>query len=58
MNMTRSRIFHELKKGNLRNVVAEAPQEEWDSHLIAVPIPIRKGIQGFRVFIIKDNQQF
>jgi hypothetical protein len=57
MNMTRSRIFHELKKGKLLNVVAEAPQEQWDSSLIAVPIPIRKGIQGFRVFIIKDKNR-
>jgi hypothetical protein len=57
MNMTRSRIFHELKKGNLLNVVAEAPQKEWDSNLIAVPIPIRKGLQGFRVFIIKDKNR-
>ena len=56
-NMTRSRIFHELKKGNLLNVVAEAPQKEWDSNLIAVPIPIRKGLQGFRVFIIKDKNR-
>lgn len=57
MNMTRSRIFNELKKGNLLNVVAEAPQQEWDSNLIAVPIPIRKGLQGFRVFIIKDKNR-
>ncbi|MBA6339982.1 hypothetical protein H4J59_03060 [Colwellia sp. MB02u-10] len=57
MNMTRSRIFLELKKGNLLNVVAEAPQKEWDSNLIAVPIPIRKGLQGFRVFIIKDKNR-
>lgn len=56
-NMTRSRIFHELKKGNLLNVVAGAPQKEWDSNLIAVPIPIRKGLQGFRVFIIKDKNR-
>jgi hypothetical protein len=57
INMTRSRIFHELKKGKLLNVVAEAPQQEWDNNLIAVPIPIRKGIQGFRVFIIKDKNR-
>lgn len=57
MNMTRSRIFHELKKGNLLNVVAEAPQKEWDSNLIVVPIPIRKGLQGFRIFIIKDKNR-
>jgi hypothetical protein len=53
LTMTRSRIFQELKKGTLVNVVAESPQKTWDSNLIAVPIPIKKGIQGFRVFIIK-----
>lgn len=57
LNMTRSRIFHELKIGKLVNVVAEAPQKEWDNNLIVVPIPIRKGLQGFRVFIIKDKNR-
>jgi len=57
VNMTRSRIFLELKKGNLLNVVAEAPQKEWDSNLIVIPIPIRKGLQGFRLFIIKNKNR-
>ena len=55
--MTRGRIFNELKKGKLINVMAEAPKKHWDKSLLAVPIPIRKGIQGFRVFIIKDKYQ-
>ena len=53
--MTRNRIFNELKKGKLINVMAEAPKKHWDDELIAIRIPIRKGIQGFRVFIIKEK---
>jgi hypothetical protein len=55
--MTRNRSFMALKEGHLVTVMAEAPKPEWDENLIAVPIPIRKGVQGFRVFIIhQDNQ--
>jgi hypothetical protein len=53
--MTRSRTLHELISGEYIHVMAEAPQPEWDEKLIVVPIPIRKGIQGFRLFIVNEK---
>jgi hypothetical protein len=55
--MTRNRTVKELIAGNLINVMAEAPKPEWDKNLIVIPIPIRKGIQGFRVFIIESKNK-
>ena len=55
--MTRNRALIELKSGELINVMAEAPKQQWDENLIVIPIPIRKGIQGLRIFIIeKENK--
>ena len=53
--MSRNRIFRSLKGGEGVNVIAEAPQLEWNQELIPIKIPIRKGIQGFRLFIIKKD---
>ena len=37
--------------------MAEAPKPDWEKRLIPIRIPIRKGIQGFRTFLIlKKNQ--
>ena len=53
----RDKTLLELVKGDLIHVMAEAPKPKWDENLLVVPIPIRKGIQGFRVFIIHQNSQ-
>jgi hypothetical protein len=55
--MTRSRTLHELISGEYIHVMAEAPQPEWDEKLIVVPIPIRKGLQGFRLFIVNEKSK-
>lgn len=55
--MSRNRIFKSLQDGQTINVMAEASNEEWNTKLIPIPIPIRKGIQGFRVFIIKNENK-
>ncbi|MCL1066134.1 hypothetical protein L2735_04845 [Shewanella olleyana] len=53
--MTRDRVLNELISGELINVMAEAPKMGWNESLIPIKLPIRKGIQGFRVFIIKQQ---
>ncbi|WP_254071134.1 hypothetical protein, partial [Shewanella xiamenensis] len=53
--MSRNRIFRGLLEGKTVNVIAEASNSQWDEKLIPIKIPIRKGIQGFRVFIIKKQ---
>ncbi|WP_144211576.1 hypothetical protein [Shewanella donghaensis] len=55
--MTASRVLSELVSGQLINVIAEAPKPHWNEKLIAIDVPLRKGIQGFRVFIIKQQNQ-
>lgn len=55
--MKRDRAFVSLIKGSEIHVMAEAPKPGWESKLIPVRIPIRKGVQGFRTFLIlKQNQ--
>ncbi len=57
LEMKRDRIFINLIEGTKIHVMAEAPKPGWESQLIPVRIPIRKGIQGFRTFLIlKKNQ--
>lgn len=53
--MSRNRIFRSLVDGQIVNVMAEASNSLWDEQLIPIKIPIRKGIQGFRIFIIKKE---
>ncbi|WP_434927617.1 hypothetical protein [Shewanella sp. HL-SH2] len=55
--MSRNRILRSLKEGEAINVMAEASNQQWNTDLITVPIPIRKGIQGLRVFIIKNENK-
>ncbi|WP_137225314.1 hypothetical protein [Shewanella sp. MEBiC00475] len=55
MIMSRNRTFRALKDGHTINIIAEASKLEWDEQLIPIKIPIRKGIQGFRIFIIKQE---
>lgn len=53
--MSRNRILRELQDGQTINVIAEASSSEWNTKLIPIKIPIRKGIQGFRIFIIQQK---
>lgn len=55
--MSRDRTFRALKKGERIHVMAEAPKPEWMRELIPVEMPIRKGIQGYRVFLTKEKHQ-
>ncbi|QYK01482.1 hypothetical protein [Shewanella psychrotolerans] len=55
--MSRNRTFRELQEGGNVNVVAEAANSLWNEKLIPIMIPIRRGIQGFRLFIIKQENQ-
>lgn len=57
VSMSRDRQFVELQKGELMHVMAEAPKPEWEKLLLPVRIPIRKGLQGYRLFLIQQNDQ-
>ena len=55
--MSRERMLLSLIDGELIHVVAEAPKKEWVEKLLVVRIPIRKGIQGYRLFFINKEDQ-
>ena len=55
--MARDRTLIELENGLDIHVIAEAPKPDWEKRLIPVRIPIRKGIQGYRTFLILQKNQ-
>jgi len=55
--MKRTRALKELIRGKNLHVMAEAPKPEWTSKVLSIRIPIRKGIQGYRLFLIKKQTQ-
>ncbi len=55
--MSRNRLLLELELGNKVHVVAEAPKPNWLEKLLVVRIPIRKGLQGYRLFLINQEDQ-
>ena len=57
LKMPRDRGLRELEKGEKIHVMAEASKPAWEQRLLPIRIPIRKGIQGYRLFfILKKNQ--
>lgn len=57
LSMNRTRALTSLVEGKNLHVMAEAPKPEWNEKLLAVRIPIRKGIQGFRLFLTKKEHK-
>ncbi len=55
--MKRKRTFSALLEGKDIHVMAEAVKPGWEEQLIPIRIPIRKGIQGFRTFLIHADYQ-
>lgn len=54
ISMSRTRALNSLIEGKHLHVMAEAPKPEWNTNLLSVRIPIRKGIQGFRLFLTRQ----
>lgn len=57
ISMNRTRALASLIEGKNLHVMAEAPKPDWNEKLLAVRIPIRKGIQGFRLFLTKHEHK-
>ncbi|MEM9630293.1 MAG: hypothetical protein AAGA50_03135, partial [Pseudomonadota bacterium] len=51
------RLLQELIKGENIHVIAEAPKPGWEDKLLPIRIPIRKGLQGYRLFLINKQDQ-
>ncbi|MFT6904836.1 MAG: hypothetical protein ACJAS1_001490 [Oleiphilaceae bacterium] len=55
--MTRNRALLELQKGELINIHEAPTRPEWEEKVLPIYVPIRKGLLGYRLFLIhKDNQ--
>lgn len=54
---SRDRLLQELIKGENIHVIAEAPKPGWEDKLLPIRIPIRKGVQGYRLFLINKQDQ-
>lgn len=54
---SRDRLLQELIVGENIQVIAEAPKPGWEEKLIPIRIPLRKGIQGFRLLLINRQDQ-
>lgn len=55
--MERQRLLLEMRKGELVNLSAQASSAEWERELIAIRIPLDKGLSGYRVSLIDGRQQ-
>jgi hypothetical protein len=57
--LNRKRALVELEMGNL-TVFSAPTRTEWERRVIPVRIPLRKGIMGYRLFLIRaaDQQKF
>ncbi|TYC52155.1 hypothetical protein FMN50_19295 [Rhodobacterales bacterium] len=54
---SRDRLLQELVRGRDIHLAAEAPKADWEQQLLPIHIPIRKGIQGYRLFLINKQDQ-
>lgn len=57
LSMSRSRALNAMVEGKQLHVMAEAPKPDWNEQLLCVRIPIRKGIQGYRIFLTKKEHK-
>lgn len=56
-SITRNRALIELKSGELINVHAAPTREEWEEAVIPIRIPVRKGLLGYRLFLIQEKNR-
>jgi membrane-bound lytic murein transglycosylase MltF len=57
MAMNPSRFMYELKNGREPNIAWANVTQAREQHFLPIRIPLRKGLQGFHVFLIKKQDQ-
>ncbi len=57
IKVARDRALRELKKGALINVHEAPTKVSWEKEVNAVYFPIRKGLLGYRLFLINGKKQ-
>jgi len=56
-DFSRKRLLRELISGDSIHVVAHAPRPGWEEQLLTVRVPLHKGLQGIRLFLINKRDQ-
>jgi hypothetical protein len=56
-DFSRDRLLKELITGENVHVMAQAPKSDWEESLLTIRIPLRKGITGYRLFLINKQDQ-
>ncbi|CTQ56444.1 hypothetical protein LP7551_05004 [Roseibium album] len=56
-DFSRDRLLQELISGENVHVMAHAPKSDWEKNLLTIRIPLRKGITGYRLFLINKQDQ-
>lgn len=57
IRMERDRLLQEMRKGVLVNLSAQVTSPEWERELLAIRIPVDKGISGYRIGLIDGRYQ-
>jgi hypothetical protein len=57
IRMERDRLLQEMRKGKLVNLSAQVTSAEWEQALLAIRIPVDKGIAGYRIALIDGRRQ-
>jgi len=55
--MNESRYIHEVGKGEQINVIWRSTSEKLERELLPIRIPLRKGLLGYRIFLIRKDDQ-
>jgi ABC-type amino acid transport substrate-binding protein len=58
VGMQRDRALQELLAGNNINVMVAVTRDEWEKSTIPVRIPVLKGLLGYRLLLIKQENQY
>ncbi|WP_291329804.1 hypothetical protein [Desulfovibrio sp. UCD-KL4C] len=56
-NAQRERLFLELLKGENLNIYVAPTQKKWEEKSIPIRIPVLKGILGYRLFLIRKQNE-
>ncbi len=51
------RAREELKQGKGLHVISAATRKDWEAELLPVRIPVMKGLLGYRIFLIRKEDQ-
>jgi hypothetical protein len=55
--MQRDRQFTQVEKGKSLTILVSPPKKEWRNKLLRVPFPIQRGVSGYRLFFVMEQNK-